>query len=145
MSRVHELVRRLEDSMRESFDKIQEIPEEYLDHPCRHGCVRWRSILPSNEVSHLDEGAEVTVAGLVIRRQHPGSSKAVFVTLEDEFGHTPVVVWPKVFQRYRLVIREPVLKMRGFVSRREGTMNVVVQHVESIQTSYKLPPSKNWG
>ena len=50
-----------------------------------------------------------------------------------------------VFERYRLVLREPVLKIRGLVSRRHGTMNVVVQHVESIKAQYELPKSKNWG
>ena len=103
------------------------------------------NVLTSSEISHLEDGASVTVAGLVIRRQHPGNSNTVFITLEDEFGHTPLVMWPRVFQRYRLVIREPVLKVRGFVSRRQGTMNVVGQHVESIQTPYTLPPAKNWG
>ena len=39
----------------------------------------------------LDDGVEVTVAGLVIRRQHPGAN-AIFITLEDEFGHVPLVV-----------------------------------------------------
>ena len=101
-------------------------------------------VMSSEEVVGLEDGTEVTVAGLVVRRQHPGV-KAVFITLEDEFGHTPLVVWPKEFQRYRLVIRKPVLKVRGIVSRRQGTMNVVVQHVESIRTSYALPPAKNWG
>ena len=102
-------------------------------------------VLPSGEIPHLDDGAKVTVAGLVIRRQHPGSSKAVFITLEDEFGHTPLVVWPDVFQRYRFVIREPILRVRGTVSRRQGTLNVVAEHIESINAAYTLPPAKNWG
>ncbi len=101
-------------------------------------------VLPSNEVPDLEDGVVVTVAGLVIRRQHPGA-KAVFVTLEDEFGHIPLVVWPDAFRRYRLEIREPVLKVQGTVSRREGTMNIVVHHVHPIETSYALPSSKNWG
>ncbi len=100
-------------------------------------------MLSSDQVYEMEEGAEVTVAGLVIRRQHPGAN-AVFITLEDEFGHTPLVVWPKTFQRYRLVIREPVLKVRGFVSRREDSMNVVVTYVESIRTAYDLPKARDW-
>ena len=101
-------------------------------------------ILSSQEVTGLEDGADVTVAGLVIRRQHPGAN-AVFVTLEDEFGHIPLVVWPDVFNRYRPVITEPVLKVRGLVSRRQGTLNVVVQHVEGIPIAHTLPPAKNWG
>ena len=101
-------------------------------------------VLSSAEIPGLEDGTEVSVAGLVIRRQHPGAN-AVFITLEDEFGHIPLVVWPDVFNRYRLVIREPVLKVRGFVSRRRGTLNVVTQHVEGVPVTGILPPSKNWG
>ena len=102
-------------------------------------------VLPSSRISTLEDGARVTTAGLVIRRQHPGSTDTVFITLEDEFGHTPMMMKPAVFQRYRLVIKEPVLKVHGVVSRREGTMNIEVEHAEGISASYALPPSKNWG
>ena len=117
-------------------------------HPGGHFMAYLRprlpEVVPSNEIADLEDGTQVTAAGLVIRRQHPAAN-AVFVTLEDEFGHTPLVVWQAVFERYRLVLREPVLKIRGLVSRRHGTMNVVVQHVESIKAQYELPKSKNWG
>ena len=52
----------------------------------------------SQEVQGLPEGAEVTVAGLVIRRQRP-HARAVFITLEDELGHIPLVVWPQEYRR----------------------------------------------
>ncbi len=86
---------------------------------------------------------EVSVAGLVIRRQRP-LAKAVFITLEDEFGHSPIVVWPKTYQRYRHVLREAVLKVRGVVSRREGTLNIVLTHAEPISAMDKLPESHSW-
>ncbi len=102
------------------------------------------NVLPSHKVPDLEQGAEVTVAGLVIRRQHP-FTKGVFITLEDEFGHVPLVVWPQTFERYRLVLREPVLKVRGVVSRRGGALNIVANHVESIEAIPSLPKAKNWG
>ena len=113
-------------------------------------------VLPSHKVTELADGESVTVAGLVIRRQRP-LGRAVFITLEDEFGHIPLVVWPKVYKRYRLATREPVLLVRGVVSRREGALNVVVTHAEpilysrrlpsagSVDGSPGLPKSKNWG
>jgi error-prone DNA polymerase len=103
-----------------------------------------RDILPSDELPHLQEGMEVWVAGLVIRRQRP-LGKTVFITLEDEFGHIPLIVWPSVYARYRLVLREPVLKVRGKVSRREGTLNIAVTHAESLRTLRTTPSAKNWG
>ena len=74
-----------------------------------------------------------------------GLAKAVFITLEDEFGHIPLVVWPATFARHRLALKEPVLKVRGQVSRREGTLNIVVSHAEPIEGPQKVPKAKDWG
>ena len=117
-------------------------------HPAGHLMAMLRSrldpgILSSQEIPELADGTEVTVAGLAIRRQRP-LAKAVFITLEDEFGHVPLVVWPKVFFRYRRVIREPVLIVRGTVSRRDGTMNIMARHVVSARSARHLPKAKNW-
>jgi error-prone DNA polymerase len=100
-------------------------------------------ILTSQQVPDLPDGAQITVAGLVIRRQRP-LGKAMFITLEDEFGHIPLVVWPKVYQRLRLVLRESLLIARGVVSRQEGTMNIIVQQARRIKALPDLPRAKDW-
>ena len=100
-------------------------------------------ILSSRDVDAKADGDIVTVAGLVIRRQRP-LAKAVFLTLEDEFGHIPLVVWPNEFAKYRQVIKEPLLLIRGQVSRRDGTMNIVAQHVEPMPAMDHLPKAKSW-
>ena len=103
-----------------------------------------RDVLNSQQVLEFEEGAEVTVAGLVVRRQQP-HARAVFITLEDEFGHTPLVVWPTVYERYRLALRDPVLIMRGEVSRRDSTFNIIVKQVQKVQIQERdLPKAKNW-
>ena len=132
-------------------DQWEVMLDEYLTlglHPKGHLMAMLRPHLPpevlsSQEMPGLADGEEVTVAGLVIRRQRP-LGKAVFVTLEDEFGHIPLVVWPQVYDRYRLVLREPVLIMRGEVSRRDGTMNIVAKHLEKIGGARYLPKAKSW-
>ncbi|MBM3946489.1 MAG: hypothetical protein FJ315_03695 [SAR202 cluster bacterium] len=103
-----------------------------------------KHVLTSQDILGLADGTEVTVAGLVIRRQRP-HARAVFITLEHEFGHIPLVVWPQVYEPYRLVLEEAVLLVRGVVSRREGTMNVVVQRVRSVRGVRDAPRSKDWG
>ena len=51
------------------------------------------------------QGALVAVCGLVIVRQRPGSAKGViFVTLEDETGVVNVIVWAKVYERFRRAV-----------------------------------------
>ncbi len=102
-----------------------------------------RGILSSRDVEARADGDIVTVAGLVIRRQRP-LARAVFLTLEDEFGHIPLVVWPSEFAKYRQLIREPMLIIRGEVSRRDGTMNIVAKHVEPMPSMENLPKAKNW-
>ena len=133
------------------FTEWEEMVGEYRTmglYPGGHLMAKLRpgldpSIVPSDEVPHLRDGEEVTVAGLVIRRQRP-LAKAVFLTLEDEFGHTPVVVWPKTYERYRLVLREPLVKVRGTVSRREGTMNIVLTHAEVLEGPRHTPEARSW-
>ena len=73
------------------------------------------------------------------------ASGVIFLALQDEFGHIPCVVWPQVYRLYRPLIKEPVLLARGAVSRRDGTMNVVVRHVEAVRAVGKTPRSKDWG
>jgi error-prone DNA polymerase len=118
-------------------------------HPGGHLMAYLRPRLPgvltSEEIGALPEGAKVRVAGLVIRRQRP-LAKAVFITLEDEIGHLPVVVWPQAYARYRQRLKEPVLLITGTVSRRDGTMNIVLSHAEPVLALGRFsPPAKNWG
>jgi error-prone DNA polymerase len=118
-------------------------------HPEAHLMAYMRDHLPgvmiSIEMRGLAEGSEIEVAGLVIRRQRP-LAKAVFITLEDEFGHIPIIIWPEVYRRYRHVIKDPILRVKGTVSRRDNTINMVMSHAEPISVlGTVLPRSKNWG
>ncbi|MBM3959682.1 MAG: DNA polymerase III subunit alpha [SAR202 cluster bacterium] len=99
----------------------------------------------SEELHALADGTEVKVAGIVIRRQRP-LARAVFLTLEDEFGHSPLVVWPQVYERLKWQAKSPILLARGTVSHRAGTMNVVVSNLTPIEAS-DAPSlkSKDWG
>jgi error-prone DNA polymerase len=102
-----------------------------------------QGVLTSQHIPDLPEGTQVTVAGLVVRRQRP-LGRAVYITLEDEHGHTPLVVWPKAYERLRLVLRESLLEVRGVVSRQEGTLNIVVKQARSLKGVRKRPQAKNW-
>ena len=75
--------------------------------------------VPARAIDQVPDGRRVATAGVVLVRQRPGSAKGVvFLTLEDETGITNVVVWPKVFDRYRpLVMGARLLLIRGRVQR----------------------------
>tara|TARA_B100000749_G_scaffold143717_1_gene110323 strand:- start:544 stop:1203 length:660 start_codon:yes stop_codon:yes gene_type:complete len=102
-----------------------------------------QDVLSSQDLLERADGEVVTVAGMVIRRQRP-LSKAVFLTLEDEFGHIPIVVWPQAFKRHRMDIKEPVLIIQGQVSRREGTMNLIAQHIRGTEGLPHMPKARSW-
>lgn len=79
-------------------------------------------------------GAEVTVAGLVLVRQRPGSAKGViFLTLEDETGVVNVVVWKKTYERFRrAVIAGRLLRVTGPIQRDGMVVHVIARLIEDI-------------
>ena len=91
----------------------------------------------------MPDDEPVQGCGLVVRRQHPAAN-AIFGTLEDETGHSPVVLWPAVFEKFRFEIRAPVLMVWGRASRRQGVMNIVAARVRRIKQPRVLPPSRSW-
>ncbi len=103
-----------------------------------------KEVLTSQDIVRMGDGAEVTTAGLVIRRQRP-LGRAVYTTLEDEVGHVPLVVFPQTYERYEYKFKAPFLTIAGKVSRREGTLNVMVAEVKSFNALEKAPAAKNWG
>ncbi|MDO8637727.1 MAG: OB-fold nucleic acid binding domain-containing protein, partial [Dehalococcoidia bacterium] len=102
-----------------------------------------KGMATSRDILNLEDGDEVKTAGIVVRRQHP-LAKAYFLTLEDEFGHISLLVWPGVYEHFKHTIREPFLIVRGTVSRREGTLEVVVNHVRTKAGLSAVPKSKDW-
>jgi error-prone DNA polymerase len=77
------------------------------------------------------EGADsiVTVAGLVLVRQRPGTAQGVvFMTLEDETDIANVIVWPKVFENNRrTVMTARFLAVRGRLQRAGLVIHVVAE------------------
>jgi DNA polymerase III alpha subunit len=82
-------------------------------------------------------GRMVTIAGLVLVRQRPGSAKGViFMTLEDETGVANAIVWKKVFDEYRSVVMGArLVKIRGRLQSQSGVIHVVVDHIEDLTSA----------
>ena len=77
-------------------------------HPVSFLRRRLRTRAASCRMSALPtiaNGRRVTVAGLVLVRQRPGTAKGViFMTLEDETGIANTIVWPRTFETFRPVV-----------------------------------------
>jgi len=91
-------------------------------------------ILRSVDLDTTPNGRRVTVAGLVLVRQRPGSAKGViFMTLEDETGVANAIVWPAVFGIYRpVVMGARLVGVRGKLQKADGVIHIIAEHVEDL-------------
>ncbi|MCJ2055177.1 error-prone DNA polymerase [Methylobacterium sp. J-048] len=87
----------------------------------------------------LPQGARVTVAGLVLIRQRPGTAKGVvFLTLEDETGIANVIIWKAVFEaNRRAAMQARFLAVRGRVQRAEGVVHLVAEGFRDLTESLR--------
>src|SRR5207253_2128591 len=91
-----------------------------------------RGILRHELLPNIKSGKRVTVVGLVLVRQRPGTAKGViFMTLEDETGIANIVVWPKVMEQYRKeVMGARLILVEGYVqSSPEQVTHLVAQRM----------------
>ncbi|MEM6504021.1 MAG: error-prone DNA polymerase [Planctomycetota bacterium] len=112
---------------------LKEHPLAFVRHRLeRRGVTRCRDLADPGRFPH---GERVSVAGLVLVRQRPGSaSGVVFVTLEDETGVANLILWPKTFDRYRRVARHAsILQATGTVQRDGHSGQVVHVLVRSLR------------
>jgi error-prone DNA polymerase len=89
---------------------------------------------PCRKLETLADGARVTVAGLVVCRQRPGSaSGVVFITLEDEEAIANLVVWAKVFEEHRRAIMGGrLLMVTGRVQKDGLTIHLVAEALSDL-------------
>ena len=107
------------------------------DHPMRLARPRLpRKVKNATELMNAKHGEPIVVAGLAICRQRPGTaSGVVFVTLEDEHGFLNLVLWARVFEKYRYVsTTSSMLIAYGKVERAPSSdvVYVIVDHVEPL-------------
>ncbi len=76
----------------------------------------------------------VHVGGLVLVRQRPGTASGViFATLEDETGVANIVIWPRVFERFRrVVLGARAMGVTGRVQREGEVIHVVADRLEDL-------------
>ncbi len=89
-------------------------------------------IQPAERLAQVN--GKVSVAGLVLMRQRPGTASGViFMTLEDETGIANVVIWPQVFERFRqLVLTGRCLKVEGKVQKEGQVIHVIADKLTDL-------------
>jgi error-prone DNA polymerase len=93
-----------------------------------------RGIKRSDALDRIENGQRVVVAGLVLVRQRPGTSKGViFMTLEDETGVANIIVWPKAFERLRaIVIGARFVAVSGKLQSESGVIHIIAERMEDL-------------
>ena len=103
------------------------------------------SVLPQNKLSLPPNGSVVTVAGLVLVRQKPGTaSGVVFLTLEDEVGIYNIIIRPNIFKKYRnQIIGGRMLKITGKIQKENNIIHIIANKIEDISSMLDDLLSKN--
>ncbi len=91
-------------------------------------------VTPHAELATTAEGKRVTVAGLVLVRQRPGSARGViFATLEDESGPANVIIWPDIFERFhRVVLASRLMAVTGRLQREGIVIHVIAERLADL-------------
>lgn len=98
--------------------------------PLREELTR-RGLPDAETVRTTKDGSRLNYAGVVICRQRPGTAKGVvFMTLEDETGFVNLVVWQKVFERYKIIAKTAVfLGVSGKLQSKSGVVHLVADRL----------------
>lgn len=98
------------------------------------GWPRPPACLTARQLVQPPVNARITVAGLVILRQRPGTAKGViFVTLEDETGVVNIIVWRHIYEKFRrAVISGRMLRVTGRLQRAHSVTHVLAEEIEDL-------------
>jgi error-prone DNA polymerase len=103
-------------------------------HPMRFLRTHYaaRGFVTADGLRTLRNGRRVSLAGLVLIRQRPGSAKGVcFITLEDETGIANLVVWPDAFYAQRKVVMGArLMTVHGVIQRDEDIIHLIARTLE---------------
>jgi error-prone DNA polymerase len=122
----------------------QQVVEDYRHlslslkaHPVSflRGELNTRGILRHELLPAMPSGRRVTVAGLVLVRQRPGTGNAIFMTLEDETAVANAILWPRTFEEYRPVIMGArLVSVTGMLQNEKGVIHIVAEHFEDLSS-----------
>jgi error-prone DNA polymerase len=98
-----------------------------------------RGFAPCSSLRDAPNGRRISIAGLILVRQMPGSAKGVmFITLEDEGANANIIVWPSVFENNRrTILSASMLGCRGKVQRASGVIHLIVESVSDLTADLK--------
>lgn len=103
-------------------------------HPLSFLRPKLGHVTRASDLSRCRNGEKVTIAGMVICRQRPGTANGnVFVSLEDETGIANAFVHSELFEKLRLIItHEPFLEIEGWLQNPEGVISILAMDIRGL-------------
>jgi error-prone DNA polymerase len=91
-------------------------------------------VIPAAQVWQRPHRSWVSVAGIVLIRQRPGTAKGiVFETLEDETGIVNLIIRPNIYEQCRSAARHAsLLRADGYVERHGQVQHVLAIHLHDL-------------
>jgi error-prone DNA polymerase len=91
-------------------------------------------LVAAADLAHLPVDRRLSIAGIVLIRQRPGSANGVvFVTIEDETGVANLIVWPGILERFRrAALGATLLRCTGKLQREQSVIHVVAERLEDL-------------
>jgi error-prone DNA polymerase len=88
-------------------------------------------LVTAAQLAHLPVDRRLSIAGVVLIRQRPGSANGVvFITIEDETGVANLIVWPKILERFRrATLGAMLLCCTGTLQREQSVIHVVAERL----------------
>ena len=109
-------------------------------HPMTFVRAQLPHVTRASDLAKGQHGQRITIAGVVICRQRPGTAKGhVFVSLEDETGIANAIVRSALFEKQRLTItHEPLLEIDGKLQHMEGVVSVLATKVRGLNAPVNM-------
>jgi error-prone DNA polymerase len=108
-------------------------------HPMayRRSELQRRGIKCASELKNLRQGTMAVTAGCVITRQRPGTAKGlIFMTLEDETGHSRVIIKPDFYEKNRRdVLQAKFVEVSGSIQNQDGVVHLVARSICPLAVS----------
>ncbi|MBA3447571.1 MAG: error-prone DNA polymerase [Pseudaminobacter sp.] len=90
-------------------------------------------ITSNGRLKDIMDGRRISVAGLVLVRQRPGTGNAIFLTLEDEESVANIIIWPRIFDRFRPVIMgSKFVRVTGKLQSESDVVHIVAEKIEDL-------------
>jgi len=103
-------------------------------------------VISTKQLAGCKNGDSVKIAGLVLVRQRPGTAAGVcFMTIEDEFGFSNLVIWEKLFEEYRKeILQSKLIMVEGKLQVEGEVVHVIVERCYNFSKLLRhLTPSRN--